>query len=110
MNTGNQCYGTNTSGLSAEAIAERSTNFADYPYFADFNSVMFKGVGITDNGYYKAMNQVPYDKDQPYFCQTRDHAGKCTQFVGDPFATVSDIFPDPNNPPGDKYNVTWQHY
>ena len=111
VNTGNQCYGTATSGLSAEAIAERNvTDLADYPYFADFTSVMFHGVGITDNGSYKAMYQVPHNKNEPYFC-VRDINNRCQgDFVGDPFATVSDIFSDPNDAPYDKYNVTWQQY
>ncbi|HEX5441193.1 MAG TPA: hypothetical protein VFW76_09935, partial [Ktedonobacterales bacterium] len=69
-----QCYGQPASNQSAEAMVERNL-CSCYPYFAHFfdpssstSTITFHGVGITDNGGYKAMYQVPHNKDQIYDC------------------------------------------
>ena len=114
-----QCFGHNTSGLSGEAVSERSKDTFDYPYFTRFfdsssstYSITFHGVAITDNGHYDAMYQVPHNKNQAYPCTTYDQTGqKCMQYdMAHPFATVGDIELDPNESPNDKYTVTWQYY
>ena len=107
LNTSNQCYLPVANIQSAEAIVELNP-CPCYPNFADFTSVTFHGVGITNNGSYKAMYQAPHDKAQIYDClQYRD--GVCIQYSA-PYATVGDIQSDPNDIPYDKYSVTWQHY
>jgi Peptidase A4 family len=109
-NTGNQCYGPNNDGQSAQAIAERS---GMQPYFAKFGTVTFKGVGITDNGVYRPMgyhpNQVPHFYYQVYNC-IRWVGQQCSLFASTPLATVGPIQDDPGNPPYDKYAVTWNGY
>jgi hypothetical protein len=105
-NTGNQCYGPNNDGQSAEAIAERSS--ID-PYFANFGTVTLYGVGITDNGSYLGMNQVPHFYYQVYNC-SRWVGRSCSVFETTALATVGPIQNDPGNPPYDQYAVTWHGY
>jgi hypothetical protein len=110
LNTGNQCYGPNNDGQSAEAIAERSHT---EPYFANFGTVTFKGVGITDNGVYRPMgyhpNQVPHDYNNAYDC---NHwvSDQCLLFSSTRLAFVGPIQDNPGNPPYDMYAVTWEGY
>lgn len=112
VSTTNKCYGHDTSGLSGEALVERSRNTADYPYFARFNSVTFHGVAITDNGHYDAMYQVPHNQDQADLCTQYDQTGeRCTGFdTTKPYATTGAIELDPNENPNDMYTVTWKYY
>jgi hypothetical protein len=112
VNTGNQCYGVSASNTSAEAIAERNDNTIDYPYFTDFSSITFHGVGITDNGSYKAMNNLPHDFTEPRNCLDLNNNCIRTTLVGwgPPLATVGPIQNDPNDVPYDMYTVTWKLY
>lgn len=105
-NTGNQCYGPNNDGQSAEAIAERSKS---EQYFANFGTVTFHGVGITDNGSYLGMDGLPHDYYQVYNC-AHWISDSCTSYYGTPLATVGPIQSDPGDVPYDKYAVTWQSY
>jgi hypothetical protein len=113
-NTRNQCYGPKSDEQSAEAIVEYPSkghpNFANGdPYFADFQPQVFRGVGITDNGYYDAMNQVPYDSAVAFeLCTLSNHTW--INCKGDQLASVGPIGPVSNDAPGDQYTVYWQHY
>lgn len=108
-NTGNQCYGPSHDNQSAQAIAERSSM---QPYFANFGTVTFKGVGITDNAVYRPMgyhpNQVPHYSVEIYQCQW--NLDICGGYDPTPLATVGPIQDDPGNTPFDKYAVTWHGY
>lgn len=107
-NTGNQCFGPYNDGQSAQAIAERSSQET---YFANFGTVTFYGVGITDNGSYLGMNQVPHHYDQVYDCRAWLIIGlACGTYGSTALATVGPIQNDPGNPPYDQYAVTWHNY
>lgn len=107
-NTGNQCYGPAADSTSAEAIVERNGNYVN---FVNFGYITFKGVGITDNGSYLAMNQVPHHYEQPYDClPPLPNDPPCTKYASTPLATVGPIQSDPNDWPYDKYAVNWVQY
>jgi hypothetical protein len=112
VNTGDQCYGVSADNQSAEAIVERNKNVVDYPYFTDFSSATFHGVGITDNSSYKAMNQVPHDYTEPRDCLAAHGSCSRTSLTGwgNPLETVGSIQNDPNDVPYDQYTVTWKLY
>lgn len=112
VNTGTQCYGDPADNHSAEGIAERNGNLIAYPYFTDFSAITFHGVGITDNGSYKAMYQVPHDYTEPHDCLAP--VGNCTRTSpfdwGPPLESVGTIESDPTDKPYDMYTLTWNLY
>ena len=103
VNTGVQCYGPKSDEESAEAIVERDE--LNHPYFADFGTVTFYGVGITDHGSYKAMSALPHDYNTMWQC---DAINPCPpDFKSTELASVGSILNDPGDPPYDQYSVTW---
>lgn len=94
-----QCYGPGANQTSAEGIAERPSLNGTVTILANFGTVTFRGVGITDNGSYKAMSAVNHDYSNMW---SNDNSYT--------LATVGPIVNDPNDNPYDDYDVTWQRY
>jgi len=101
LNSGNQCYGNNARTTSAEAIVERQSTDK---LLGNFGTQTFHGVGITDNGAYLGMNQVPHDYTNMWSCWGLE--------CHNPYqiASVGSIQNDPGDVPYDKYTITWHDF
>jgi hypothetical protein len=98
-NSGNQCYGPNADGSTAEEIGERPLDngyLSGIAPLADFHTVTFYGVGLTANGNYISMGSAISDYTNMW---SYDYSHK--------LASVGGIQNDPGDPPYDKYSVTW---
>lgn len=67
-------------------------------------------MGITDNGSYKAMNQVPHGYAVMRGCARHDPLLNCRSYTSTVVASVGPILDDPGDVPYDKYTVYWQNY
>jgi Peptidase A4 family len=110
---GNGCNARATDNTTAEAIVERY--FTTTP-LANFGSVTFHGVGITDNGQYRPMGTdslyklpgVPHDFTEMYHCSIDPLTQQCI-FTSLRLASVEYILDDPGDYPYDQYTVTWRN-
>jgi hypothetical protein len=113
----NGCNARPTDNTTAEAIVERHFN---NELLANFGSVTFHGVGITDcvnnvcqyrpmgtNSLYKYPG-VPHDFAEMYSC-TYDPIDQQCKFTSIRLASVEYILDDPGDIPYDKYTVTWRN-
>lgn len=100
INSGDWCGNKGDQG-SAEAIVEFKSSIQ--PDFADFGTETFYGVGITDNGVYHSMGNVPHDYYNIYKC---DQGGLVCGVWGPEWGDTGPITSDPGDPPGDKYTIT----
>jgi hypothetical protein len=109
-NSGDQCYGPSSDEQTAEAIVELDTERASD--LADFGTETFYGVGITDNGSYKAMSNVPHDFFNMYHCSQLNpkptgFQDLCNVPWGHELAWTGPIQNDPGDTPYDEYAVHW---
>jgi hypothetical protein len=94
-----QCYGPAADSGSAEAITERPSINNVPTSLANFGSVTFHGVGVTHNGSYYAMNNLTHDYSNMY-SNDGSHI----------LASCGPIQNDPNDPPYDKWTMSWVAY
>lgn len=109
-NSGNQCYGPKSDEKSGEAIVEQSYQ---YPNLAKFVSETFYGVGITDNGGYHGVNNLPHDYANMYECLDIHHvisSPPYCYYFGDQLASTGPINYDPGDSPYDEYTISWSNY
>ncbi len=95
-------------GQSAEAIVEKDYN-TGYPYFPQFGSQTFFGVGFTDAGNYKGFlsGGVSTDQVNQWYCTIFSTiTGNCISY-GEQLASVGSVQNDPGDNPYDEYAVTW---
>lgn len=102
LNSGDWC-GNKADQASAEAIMEYKSDMA--PNLADFGTETFYGVGITDNGGYYGMNNVPHDYFNLYQCVQGGMV--CTW--GPEWANTGPITYDAGDTPYDEYSITRVH-
>jgi|GEM_PF-2354989 len=115
-NGGTQCYGPPPSPQSAETIVERSPAAAS---LADFGTMTFHGVGITDTGTtwpgYRRMDELPNQRITMYGCKSFvevdcavDH--NFNQVVnGHVLAWPTNITNDPGDVPYDQLSVVYNN-
>ena len=96
VNSGNQCYGPAADSMSAEAIAERPIVKGNWAPLADFHTETFYGVGVTYNGNYDSMADVPHDYSN---MEADDKSHDLT--------STGYIVNDPGDTPYDQFAQTW---
>jgi hypothetical protein len=112
MNGGTQCYGPAPNSQTAETIVER---FFNVP-LADFGTMTFHGVGITDNGRYYPMNELPNERYTMKGCVGPDprDPDRCAHDVhlnpltdDHTLACTTAISSDPGDVPYDQLSVVY---
>ncbi len=103
-NSGDQCYGPSSSEHQGEAIVEFNR---ENPNFANFGSETFYGVGITDNGGYYGVNNLPHDYNNMHSCSPNPSKYPTCVTYGRYIATTGPIQYDPGDVPYDQYAVNW---